>query len=200
MIFFVIFFVNLFFHYDQIFLIKTFYDLIVFQILFDLMQMMIFIQKIINSVTQFVKTIIRILMNYISRVTFFFDNINIKKFQNFFKNQKKILFKIKKKIFKHIQWLNEILIDFEKNDYIIFEKKSQFCCSDIWIVKFICNDEKKHLNIAIIIKIVKWSVCTNLAETREFIEMCVYYRIFIKKFVIIYVSIYKLLKKNLIFD
>ena len=53
-----IFFVNLFFDYDQIFLIETFRDLIVFQISIDLMQMTMFFQKIINFVTQFVKIII----------------------------------------------------------------------------------------------------------------------------------------------
>ena len=195
-----IFFVNLFFDYDQIFLIKTFQNLIVFQISIDLMRMIILFQKIINFVTQFVKIIIWILINHISRVTFFFDDISVKELQNIFENYKKILFKIRKKVFEHIQWLNEILTDFKKADCIIFEKKSQFCCIDIRIVEFICDDDKKHPNTVKIIKIVKWSICTNVAEAREFIEMCVYYRIFIEKFVIIFVSIYKLLKKNVIFD
>ena len=164
------------------------------------MQMTVFFQKAINSVTQFVRIIIWILIKYISRITFFFDDVDIKKSQNIFENHEKILFKIRKKIFDHIQWLNKILTDFEKTDCIIFKEKSQFCCFDIRIVKFICNDEEKHPNIVKIIKIVKWSVCTNVAKAREFIEMCVYYRIFIEKFIIIFVSIYKLLKKNVIFD
>ena len=96
------FFVNLFFDYDQIFLIETFRNLTAFQIFVDLMRMTIFSQKTINSVTQFVKIITRILMNHISRIAFFFDDVNVKKFQNIFENHKKILFKIRKKIFKHI--------------------------------------------------------------------------------------------------
>ena len=191
-----IFFVNLFFNYDQIFLIETFRNLIAFQISIDLIQITIFFKKTINFVMQFVKIIIQILMNYISRITFFFDNVNVKKFQNIFENHKKILFEIWKKIFEHVQWLNEILTDFKKTDCTIFEKKSQFYCINIWIVEFIYDNKKKHSNIVKIIKIVKWLICTNVAETREFIEMCVYYRVFIKKFVIIFVSIYKLLKKN----
>ena len=166
----------------------------------NLIQIMIFSQKTINSVTQFVKIIIRILMNHISRIAFFFfDDINVKKSQNIFEKYKKILFEIRKKIFEHIQWLNEILTDFEKIDCIIFDEKSQFCCADIRIVKFICDDDERHFDIVKIIKIVKWFVCTNVAKVRKFIEICVYYRIFIEKFVIIFVSIYMLLKKNVIF-
>ena len=112
---------------------------------------------------------------------------------------KKFCSKFEKKIFEHIQWLNEILIDFEKIDCIIFDEKFQFCCVDIRIVKFIYNDDEKHLNIVKIIKIVKWFFCTNVAKIRKFIEIYMYYRIFIEKFVIIFVSIYMLLKKNVIF-
>ena len=95
--------------------------------------------------------------------------------------------------------MNQILIDFEKIDCIIFDEKFQFCCVDIRIVEFICDDDEKHSDIVKIIKIVKWFVCTNIAKIRKFIEICVYYRIFIEKFVIIFVSIYMLLKKNVIF-
>ena len=92
------------------------------------------------------------------------------------------------------------MTDFEKTDCIIFEEKSQFCCIDIQIVEFIWHDDEKYSNIVKIIKIVKWLICTNVTETREFIEMCMYYRIFIEKFIIIFVSIYKLMKKNVIFN
>ena len=46
---------------------------------------------------------------------------------------------------------------------------------------------------------MKWFVCTNVAKTRKFIEICMYYRIFIENFVIVFASIYMLLKKNVIF-
>ena len=98
-----IFFMILFFDYDQIFLIETFRNLIVFHTSIDLIRIMIFSQKTINSVTQFVKIIIQILMNYISRIAFFFDDVNVKKSQNIFENHKKMLFEIRKKIFEHIQ-------------------------------------------------------------------------------------------------
>ena len=98
------FFVNLFFDYDQIFLIETSRNLTVFQIFVDLMRMTIFSQKAINSVTQFIRIIIRILMNHISRIArFFFDDVDVKKFQNIFENYEKILFEIRKKVFEHIQ-------------------------------------------------------------------------------------------------
>ena len=53
----------------------------------------------------------------------FLNDVEIKKFKNIFANYKKIAFDIRKKALKHIQWLNYVLIDVERADCIIFEKK-----------------------------------------------------------------------------
>jgi hypothetical protein len=102
-------------------------------------------------------------------------------------------------VMKHIQWLNDVLTNIERSDCIIFEKKFQFCCEELRMIDFVCDVEKRHSNTAKIIKILNWSFCQNAVDVREFIEICVFYRIFIANFVFIAQSIYALLKKNVFF-
>ena len=98
----------------------------------------------------------KILIDHINKKTMsFLNDVEIKKSKNIFANHKKIAFDIRKKTLKHIQWLNYVLIDVERADCIIFEKKSQFCCAKIKIIEFVCDENKKHSNIAKIIKIVE---------------------------------------------
>jgi hypothetical protein len=100
---------------------------------------------------------------------------------------------------KHIQWLNDVLTDIEKTDCTIFEKKSQFCCERLRMIDFVCDVERRHSNTTKIIKILNWSSCQNVADAREFIEICVFYRIFIADFAFIAQFIYAFLKKNVSF-
>ena len=98
----------------------------------------------------------KILINYINKKTMsFLNDVEIKNFKNISANYKKIAFDIRKKTFKHIQWLNYIFINVERADCIISEKKSQFCCTKIKIVEFVCDENEKYSNIAKIIKIVE---------------------------------------------
>ena len=139
----------------------------------------------------------KILIDYINKKTMsFLNNVEIKKFKNIFANYEKIAFDIRKKTFEHIQWLNHVLINVERADCTIFEKKSQFCCAKIKIIEFVCDENEKHSNIAKIIKIVEWSSCINIKKMRKFVKICVYYRYFVENFVIIVIFFYLLLKKN----
>ena len=54
----------------------------------------------------------------------FLNDVKIKKFKNISANHEKIALDIRKKAFEHIQWLNHVLIDVERVDYTISEKKS----------------------------------------------------------------------------
>jgi hypothetical protein len=128
----------------------------------------------------------------------FVNDIKIKESKMTYNNEF-ILFKIRRYVIKHIQWLNDVLIDIEKTSCIIFEKKSQFCCEEFRVVEFVCDVEKRHSNTTKMIKILNWSFCQNVADVREFIEICVFYRVFIADFVFIVQSIYAFLKKNVSF-
>ena len=99
-----IFLMNLFSKYDQFFLIEIFRNLTEFQISIKLIRMMIFFQKIINSVTQFCKIMFKILIDYINKKTMsFLNDVEIKKFKNIFASYKEIAFDIRKKTVKYIQ-------------------------------------------------------------------------------------------------
>ena len=159
-----------------------------------------FFQKTINSIMQFCWIMFKILINHINKKTMsFLNDVEIKKFKNVFVKHEKIAFDIRKKALKHIQWLNQILIDVARTNCTIFEKKSQFCCVEIKIIEFVCNENEKHFDTAKIIKIVKWSSCINIKKIRKFVEICVYYRYFVENFAIIIIFFYLLLKKNQMF-
>jgi hypothetical protein len=91
------------------------------------------------------------------------------------------------------------LTNIEKSDCTIFEKKSQFCCEELRMIDFVCDVERRHSNTIKIIKILNWFSCQNVVDVREFIEICVFYRVFIVDFVFIAQSIYAFLKKNVSF-
>ena len=164
-----------------------------------LLKMTILFQKIINSVAQFMRIIIRIFRDYIfDKIKFFFDDIEIKKSKTIY-NDETIIFNICKYMTKHIQWLNDVFVDIERANCTISNLKSHFCMKKLKIIEYVCNVNEKHSNVAKINKIIDWSKCRNATKTRIFIKLCVYYRIWMKKFVQIVEFIYKLMKKNIKF-
>jgi hypothetical protein len=155
--------------------------------------------KTINFVIQFVRIVNKIIADHVFYHAFsFVNNIKIKKSKITY-NDEFIVFEIRRYVIKHIQWLNDVLADIEKIDCIIFEKKSQFCCEELRVIEFVCDVERRHLDTTKIIKILNWSSCQNVVEAREFIEICVFYRIFIADFIFIAQLIYAFLKKNVSF-
>ena len=68
------------------------------------------------------------------------------------------------------------------------------------IMRFICGSEEHFLKTVKVLKIVKWSSCQSIKDVWAFIELCVYYWLWIKKFAMITASIYDLFKKNHTFD
>ena len=145
---------------------------------FKLLRMIKLSQKIINSIIQFVKMIIEILWKHIIafRCWFFVDDINVDDSRSNY-NNKKILFKMRLYILKHIQWLNAILMNLKKTDCTISNEKFQFYVADFKIVDFVCDSNDRFFKMTKMIKILKWFSCQNIFEVRAFIEVCVYYRI-----------------------
>ena len=69
----------------------------------------------------------------------------------------------------------------------------------IGVVSFICDSEGCHPDSVKVLKIVKWPPCVSIAEARAFIEVCVYYRIWISGFAHIAVPIYYLFRDGVLF-
>ena len=97
---------------------------------------------------------------------------------------------------KHIQWLNAILMNLKKTDCTISDEKFQFCVVDFKFVDFIYDSNDRFSKTTKMIKILKWSSCWNVSEIRAFIEIYVYYKIWIINFVIIVAFIYCFLKNK----
>ncbi len=195
----IIFLMNLFFEYNQLSLIEKCRNMIAFMISFDLMRMITIFMNAINSMTQFVRMINKIIVDHVFHHAFSFVNdIEMKKSKITYNNEF-IFSEIRRYVMKHIQWLNDVLTNIERTNCTIFEKKFQFCCKRLRMIDFVCDVEKRHSNTAKIIKILNWSFCRNVVDAREFIEICVFYRVFIADFAFIAQLIYVLLKKNVSF-
>jgi hypothetical protein len=110
--------------------------------------------RAINSVAQFVRIIIKILIDYILDVArFFLDNIEIKNSKTKYDN-KKIAFNIRRYIFKHIKSLDVVLVDLKKTSVTISTLKSHFCIIELKVVNFICVANDRHFNKIKVIKII----------------------------------------------
>ena len=174
----IILLINFFSDYDQITLAEKCRNLIIFMTSFKFLKMIKLSQKIINSIIQFVKMIIKILWKHIIafRCWLFVDDINIDDSRSNYDN-KEILFEMRLYILKHIQWLNAILMNLKKTDCTISNEKFQFYVVDFKIVDFICDSNDRFFETIKMIKILKWFSCRDISEIRAFIEVCVYYKI-----------------------
>ena len=123
------------------------------------------------------------------------NDVIVKKNRNDHKN-KKVVFEIRIFVFRYIQNLNKVLIDIERSKITIFDEKSQFCMFDIKIMSFVCDEIDRHSDNVKIIKIIKWENCRNVTTAKIFIRICIYYRIWVKNYVVIVEFIYRLLRKN----
>jgi len=128
----------------------------------------------------------------------FLNNIAVKEPQTDY-NDEKVLTEVCWYILKAIQNLDKILINVECTDESVFDEKSQYIMKQLKIVEFICESNGCSSMINKVLKIVQWRLCQNLKEAHVFINLCVYYWLWINWFIIISSSIYDLFKKNIIF-
>jgi hypothetical protein len=95
--------VNLFSEYDQLSLIEKCRDMIVFMTSFDLMRMTTIFMKAINSVTQFVRMINKIIADHVFHHALSFVNDIEMKRSKITYNDEFIVSEIRRYVMKHIQ-------------------------------------------------------------------------------------------------
>jgi hypothetical protein len=94
---------NLFFEYDQLSMIEKCRDMIAFMISLDLMRMITILMNAINSMTQFVRVINKIIVDHVlHHALSFVDDIKVKKSKITYNNEF-ILSEIRRYVMKHIQ-------------------------------------------------------------------------------------------------
>ena len=130
-------------------------NFIAFMISFELLRMITFFQKAINSIEQFVRIANHILNVHISKkCQTFVNDVVVKRNRNDHEN-KKVVSEIRIFVLRHIQNLNKVLIDIKRSKTTIFDEKSQFCIFDIKIISFVCDKIDRHFDNVKIIKIIK---------------------------------------------
>jgi hypothetical protein len=97
------FLMNLFFEYDQLSLIEKCRDMIAFMISLDLMRMITILMSAINSMTQFVRVINKIIVDHVfHHALSFVNDIELKRSKITYNNEF-ILSEIRRYVMKHIQ-------------------------------------------------------------------------------------------------
>ena len=149
-----------------------------------------------NLSVQFSWKIIQMLnFNILYNIEVFIDDIEIKKLKIKYDNEKSFS-EICHFVFKYLQTLNCVFLTLKLANVKISEEKSHFDQSKIIIVEFSCNYKRRYSETAKISKIVNWLSCENITEIRIFIEIYIYYWIWIENFVIVAQSIFVFFKKN----
>ena len=86
---------------------------------------------------------------------FYVDNVSIKGLKTRYKNEEiPELSEIQRFIMKHLQNIDCILINLKYAELMLVIFKLMFCFLKIKLVKFICNENERHLNNKKIAKIV----------------------------------------------
>ena len=114
------------------------------------------LQSVINSISQFVRVIIKILEEYIShRALPFLNDIEIKSLKSRYNNEEKPdLPGVRKFVLKHIQNLNKVLTDIERAGGVISAEKSKFNFAELIVIGYIYDNNKRHSEQVKIAKIV----------------------------------------------
>ena len=66
--------------------------------------------------------------------------------------------------------MDTVLADLERAGVTISGAKSQFCMSGLKIVGFICDSAGRQPYKGKVLKIIDWSECPDIRETRGFME------------------------------
>jgi RNase H-like domain found in reverse transcriptase len=151
-----------------------------------------------NSVAQFVRIVTRILEDLIPDVCRpFLDDIGVKGPRTRY-NDEEVAPGIRRFVLEHFQNLDRVLVAVELAGGVI-GPKSQWCMDGIVVVGFVCGSEGRSPESSKVIKILDWPPCADLASTRAFLGVCVYYRIWICDFCILAEPIYRLSRKGVEF-
>jgi hypothetical protein len=147
-------FIDLFSKYDQIELNRQSRDLIAFMTSIKLLRITILLMRAINSVAQFVRIIMKILIDYILDVArSFLDDIEIKSSKIKYDNEE-VTFDIRRYILEHIKSLDAMLVDLKKASITISILKSHFCMIELKVMSFICDADDRHFDTIKVIKII----------------------------------------------
>ena len=138
----------------------------------------------INLVTQFIRTITKILERYILYYALLFlDNIIVKGLQIVY-NREESLLGVCRYILEYIIQLDRVLIDLERARYTILGAKSYFCKDKIIVVSYHYNRKGRYLEELKVAKIIYQKDYKDVILARAFLGVYIYYQIQVEDFII----------------
>ncbi len=187
--------IDFFSGYDQLSLDKKSRDMTAFMTPLGLLRMTTPPQGATNSVAQFVRVVMTILEDLFPKIAMpFIDDIGVKGPYTDYGGATSVP-GIRRFVFEHLLNLDKTMERIERAGATI-GPKSQFCYDGMIIVGFVCGSGGRSPEAAKVSKILNWKECKTVTETKAFLGICVYYRIWIKGYGIIAEPIYRLQQKG----
>jgi hypothetical protein len=144
--------VDLFSGYDQFLLHARSRDMTAIHTPIGLLRMTRLPQGATNSIAQFVRVIYKILLDCIPHVALpYMDDIGVKGSTSFYNNEE-VLPGIRRFVMEHIQNLDRVLVRFERAGATV-GPKSQYCLPGLKIIRYVTDNEGRHLETSKISKI-----------------------------------------------
>jgi RNase H-like domain found in reverse transcriptase/Integrase zinc binding domain len=191
--------IDFFSGYDQALLALKSRDMTAFSTPIGLLRMTRLPQGATNSVAQFVRIVQTMLHDIIpDKAKPYMDDVGVKGPKTYY-GFEEIVPGIRRFMLEHIRNLDATLERIERAGATI-GPKSQFCMPGLKLVGFVTDADGRHPPTAKIIKILEWPPLNNAREVREFLGVCVFYRIWVKNFGVIAEPLYRLLKKDVPFE
>jgi len=190
--------IDFFSGYDQALLALKSRDMTAFATPIGLLRMTRLPQGATNSVGQFVRIVQTMLHDIIPKIAKpYIDDVGVKGPKTYY-DYEEVVPGIRRYMLEHIRNLDATLERMERAGATI-GPKSQFCMPGLKLVGYVTDADGRHPPTARVIKILEWEPLDNAKEVREFLGVCVFYRIWIEHFGLIAEPLYRLLKKDVPF-
>lgn len=115
-------------------------------------------------------------------------------------NEEEVMPGIRRYVYQHIRNIDRTLYNLELAGLTASGDKLMLCQPAVKVVGYVCDYNGRHPEANKVAKILDWPGCRNLTETKAFIGVVVYYRIWIKDFAKIAEPIYALQRKGAAFE
>jgi len=106
---------------------------------------------------------------------------------------------IRRSILEAIVLIDKVMADIERAEGTISGVKSEFLLEQLKIVRYVCGKDWRSPEETKSRKITNWPPYIDLSDVRAFLELCVYYRIWIKDFSTIPEPLFRLSTKDMEF-
>jgi hypothetical protein len=160
------------------------------------------VQGAINSVSAFVTVSRKILNAHLGSIAeIFVDDVGVKGPKSRYRDEEvEGLPGVRRFVMEHLQNLDNVLADVERAGDTMSGEKSDWCWNMVKIVGFVCGEAGRWPQASKVDKVWNWPRCENRTESRAFVGLCTYYRIWISEYAIVAGPLFRILRKDFEFQ